>query len=72
MVPPFYCLLVSLAIYLTHAFLMKLNERLYIDVKFKILSLKESKFIDQEQATFLLNKARKKLGLKVENESIYL
>lgn len=51
---------------------MKLNERLYIDVKFKILSLKENKFIDQEQTTFLLNKARKKLGLKYENASIYL
>ena len=51
---------------------MKENERLYIDVKSKILLLKENKFIDQEQATFLLNKARKKLGLKYENESIYL
>lgn len=51
---------------------MTVNEKLYLDAKNKIISLKEKGLLSELQVAYLLNKAREKLELKVEDLSIYL
>ena len=67
MVPPF-CLC-ALDILRRH---MKTNERLYEDTKRRIISLHKNGFLNNDQVSFLLDYIRKKLGLRVLNQSIYL
>ena len=51
---------------------MTVNEKLYLDAKNKIILLKEKGLLSELQVAYLLNKAREKLELKVEDLSIYL
>lgn len=51
---------------------MTVNEKLYLDAKNKIILLKEKGLLSELQVAHLLNKAREKLELKVEDLSIYL
>lgn len=51
---------------------MEENEKLYNDTRRRILYLKDNGKLTDLQVTFLLDLARKKLGLKVLNSSIYL
>ena len=51
---------------------MTVNENIYIEIKNKLIALNKNGLISNKQLDYLLNSARKKLGLFVLTKSIYL